>query len=131
MAGRPTKYNEVAQKKADKYADGGFIECDDVVPSVAGLAIHLGVTRSTIQLWAKENPRFSGTLDKLKAQQEKISLSGGLRGDLNATIVKLLLANHGYSEKQSLDHTSSDGSAGPSRIIIEAASVNGDDSSST
>ena len=44
-------------------------------------------------------------------------LSGGLGGAYNAAITKLMLANHGYSEKVQQDNTSSDGSMTPERTI--------------
>ncbi|MEX0469922.1 DNA-packaging protein [Spiribacter sp. 390] len=118
--GRPTKYNKQMQDKADSYVDGGFADVGDVVPSRAGLALELGVSRSTLQEWEKEHDRFSVTLDRLKWFQERLSLNGGLKGDMNSTIVKLLLANHGYSDRVAQDVTSSDGSMkGVDRVQIE------------
>lgn len=104
-AGRPSEYSEEVQALADAYAEGGFIEAGDVVPSRAGLALELGLSRSTMANWEKF-PEFLVTLDKIAYLQERISLNGGLRGDLNSTIVKLLLANHGYSDKVQQDLTS-------------------------
>lgn len=46
---------------------------------------------------------------------------GQLRGDLNSTIVKLLLANHGYSDKVQQDVTSSDGSMSPVTVVFSDA----------
>lgn len=111
--GAPTKYTKELQEAADEYVNGGFVACEDVVPSVAGLSVELGVSRSSLYLWGRQYPKFSNTLDRLKSLQERITLSGGLRGDLNSTIVKLLLANHGYSDKQEVDHRSGDGSMSP------------------
>ena len=104
-AGRPSEYSEEVQALADAYAEGGFIEAGDVVPSRAGLALELGLSRSTMANWEKFH-EFLVTLDKISYLQERISLNGGLRGDLNSTIVKLLLANHGYSDKLQQDLTS-------------------------
>ena len=111
-AGAPTKYTPKVQEAADQYADGGFIELGDVVPSRAGLALHLGLSRNTLSNW-EIHPQFLRTLERVNFLQEKISLNGGLRGDLNSTIVKLLLANHGYSDKVEQAHTSPDGSMTP------------------
>ncbi len=124
--GRPTDYNEEVQAKADAYVDGGFIECGDIVPSRAGLAVELRCSRQTLTNWEKI-PQFLDTLGRLSFLQERISLNGGLRGDLNSTIVKLLLANHGYSDKVQQDVVSSDGSLAPTRIVIEAGSDNSND----
>lgn len=117
--GRPTKYTDEIQAKADHYASGGFCECGDVVPSRAGLALELNVSRETLTNWAEAHPDFLGTLERLSWLQERISLNGGLKGDLNSTIVKLLLANHGYSDKVEQDVKSSDGSMTPDRTLAE------------
>ena len=119
---RPTKYTPKIQQAADQYVDGGFLEDGDIVPSRAGLGLSLGVSRNTLTNWEQEHPLFLSTLERLSWLQERLSLNGGLRGDMNSTIVKLLLANHGYSERLAQDHTSSDGSmSAPTRIVIEAA----------
>ena len=97
--GRPTSLTNEIREKAEHYVNGGFADCGDVVPSRAGLAIELGCSRQTLKNW-ESDASFLGTLDKLSFLQERISLNGGLKGDLNSTIVKLLLANHGYAEKQ-------------------------------
>lgn len=115
--GRPTDYNDEMQARADAYASGGFVECGDVVPSRAGLAIELGLSRSTLANWEK-HPQFLATLEKISHFQERIALSGGLRGDLNSTIVKLLLANHGYSDKVQQDNISTDGSMSPVTVVF-------------
>ena len=121
-AGRPTKYSKAMQKKADWYVDGGYLECDDAVPSKAGLSCELGVTRKTMESWGQENGQFLSTLHRLMQKQERTTLSGGLRSDFNPTIAKLLLANHGYSDRQEVDHRSQDGSMSPQRIEIVSGS---------
>lgn len=115
--GRPSDYDPektifMAEKYLDEYKDGG-----ELIPSVAGLALYLGVSRSTVQLWATQEDKeaFSGTLEKIKARQEVMLLSGGLGGTMNPTITKLALANHGYSDK--VDHASSDGSMSPKEPV--------------
>ena len=108
-AGRPTKYNKAMQDKADAYVNGGFSACGDPVPTVAGLACELGVTRRTIHNWAAEHGQFLHTLEACNQTQERVALAGGLRNELNATIVKLLLANHGYSDKTVNEHTGAHG----------------------
>lgn len=122
-AGAPTKYTPEIQKAADEYVNGGFVEVGDVVPSRAGLAIHLDLSRNTLGNW-ESHPKFLRTLEKVNFLQERISLNGGLSGNLNSTIVKLLLANHGYSDKQQNDHTSTDGSMSPTRIELVAGVKN-------
>jgi hypothetical protein len=125
-AGRPTKYTPEAQAAADAYVSGGFQNVGDVVPSVAGMACELDVARSTLYLWADTHPDFSDTLRRCEQVQERIALNRGLVGEFNSAITKLLLANHGYSEKQALEHTSPDGSMTPT--VIERHIVKAQDS---
>lgn len=115
--GRPTKYSEAIQAQADKYVAGGHIGEQDPVPSVAGLACYLGVNKTTLYEWAEKHPDFSNTLGACKERQEKLALMGGLTNEFNASIVKLLLANHGYSDKQQLEHTGAGGA--PLNIRVE------------
>lgn len=104
--GRPSLYNEELQAKADEYLlaheDQG-----DVIPSHAGLACWLGVSKPTIYEWAKIHSGFSNTLQSILVKQETIALNKGLSGAFNATITKLVLANHGYSDKQEIKHAGS------------------------
>ena len=103
--GRPTKYNPELQAEADTYVYR-LEELGHVVPSRAGLCCFLGISRETSYQWEKEHRQFSDTLQAVDIMQEHLALNGGLAGGLNSTIVKLVLANHGYSDKQSIDHTS-------------------------
>ncbi len=130
MAGRPTKYNKQVQQQADDYVAGGYVQRGDVVPSVAGLACALNVDRNTIHDWRDQHDAFFRTLKRLEAEQERLAVSGGLAGDYNSTICKLLLANHGYSERHAVDQKSSDGSMSPKRIEITGpGGKRGDDDS--
>lgn len=99
--GRPTLYTPELQAKADEYIEKGFIELDHVVPSIQGLAEWLGICDSTIEVWAHhdDKPDFIGTLRKIRLKQHNMALGRGLDGTHNAAITKLLLYNHGYSEK--------------------------------
>mgnify|MGYP001061479472 CR=1 FL=1 len=101
--GRPTKYNRNILKKAKEYLEN-YAECGDAVPSAAGLACELGVSKASIYKWGDEHQEFSYTLQAIQAMQERKLASGGLTGAFQPTIAKLMLANHGYHEKQDIDH---------------------------
>ena len=119
VTGRPTKYSEEIQAKADDYV----FNHQSLVPTVAGLAIHLDIRRSTLYEWSKNIQEFSDTLDRLQERQEALLVDGGLGGEFNAGITKLMLSNHGYREKTEVDNKSSDGSMTPQkieRIIVQA-----------
>lgn len=93
--GHTSKYTEEHNSKAKLYIES----TDDKIPSIAGLALYLGITRTTVYKWKGENPEFAYTLAQLLLKQEQTALNKGLDGEFNATITKLVLANHGYSDK--------------------------------
>ena len=98
--GRPTKYNKKILTDTLDYLEN-HADYEDIVPSVAGLACHLKLAKSTIYEWAEHEDRrdFSDMLGDIASKQERMLLSGGLSSDMNPTIVKLMLAKHNYSEK--------------------------------
>ena len=126
--GRPTKLTDELIAKAEMYLVD-YMSNDDIVPSVAGLSCYLDVAKSSIYKYRDEDARFSDTLERIESLQEKMLLKGGLMGDFNPTITKLMMSNHGYSEKQQVDNTSSDGSMAPmpTRIEIVAPSIKKDE----
>jgi hypothetical protein len=122
-AGRPTDYTPELIEKAWAYANGGWEEVGDPVPSVAGLACEIGVRRETCHAWAKdETKEFSNILRKIAETQERQLVKGGLGGNFNASITKMMMTKHGYSDRVETDHTSSDGSMTPkpTEIILRA-----------
>lgn len=119
-AGRPTKYTPELIEDARAYVDGGWEVAGDKVPSIAGMACELGVSRESLRLWAAdETKEFFGILEQLDAKQERALLAGGLSGDFSGPISKLMLHRHGYSDKIEQDHTSRDGSMTPTAFVIE------------
>jgi len=114
--GRPTKYSDDLQRQADEYIFK-YTEVGDVIPSRVGLCCYLGISKQTSFQYEKDYPEFLATLSCIEAMQERTALNRGLDGTFNAAITKLVLSNHGYSDKQQLDHTSSDESMSPSKGI--------------
>ena len=114
---RPTKYNSDMLAIANGYLDN----YTRVIPSVEDLSIHLDIAMSTVHAWARVHPEFSGALDRIKKEQMLKVMDGGLMGDYNAAISKLVLHNHGYSDKTEVDNRSTDGSMSPvSKIELVA-----------
>ena len=112
--GRPSLLDEELLEKAKHYMIDGYKEIENIVPSVSGLCCYLGVSKSTIYEWAKDTPEnrliplrveFSDTLDAIQAKQEMLLINGGLSQAFSGTITKLMLANHGYSDKVQTDVT--------------------------
>lgn len=104
--GRPTKYSKEILQKAREYLEE-YKTLDQVIPSEAGLALHLELARSTVQDWGKHEDKreFSGILKKIQAKQEVVLINSGLTGDFNSAIAKLALGKHGYHEKQETEHS--------------------------
>jgi hypothetical protein len=123
-SGRISDYTPELVEKAWHYADGGWQEVGDLVPSVAGLACEIGVSRETCYAWAKDETKvFSDILSVIAKSQERQLLRGGLSSAFNASITKMILTKHGYSDRVETDHTSSDGSMTPQtveRVIVKA-----------
>jgi hypothetical protein len=108
ITGRPTKLTPELLEKAKQYIDGGYLT-DELVPTIAGLACYIDIRRSTAYEWAKDNQEFSDIFERIMAKQENGLLKGGLAGDYNPTIAKLMLTKHGYSDKQETALTGADG----------------------
>ena len=51
----------------------------------------------------EDKAEFSAMLGKMLSRQERTLLSGGLGGNMNANICKLVLAKHNYSDKQEIE----------------------------
>ena len=121
--GCPSKLTNELIAKAKEYLYGGYESVGDVIPSVAGLACYLAVSRKTVYNYGEQSEEFLHTLDGIGAMQENKLINKGLSGEFNPTITKLMMANHGYSEKQEIDHQSSDGSMTPKPTTIQLVPV--------
>ena len=86
--------------KAKEYLIHGFRANGEAVPSIKGLARYTGKHRSSLYEYARHSEEFSDTLEAIRNMQEAMLINGGLMGVLNARIVKLMLANHGYTSKR-------------------------------
>lgn len=103
--GRPTKYSDEVLEGAKDYLKN-FRELGDMIPSVVGLADELCVTPKTLYNWSEKHPDFLHMLERINSKQHRTLLSGGLSGEMNSNITKLVLAKHDYSDKTQTDVTS-------------------------
>ena len=108
--GRPTKYSSEMLEKAQDYLENYNTKYNDEVPSIKSLARALRVHRDTLYEWAneKEHKEFSDTLTDIDNEQYKVLLSKGLNGKFNSSFAKLVMYNHGHSEKSETTHDVSD-----------------------
>ena len=102
MAGRPTNLTKEVIKQAWDYVDG-FEAHGHAVPSVVGLCKVINRSKSSVYRWAEEeNSEFWDILRAINENQELVTFNRALTGDYNASIAKLLLGKHGYSDKQEI-----------------------------
>lgn len=102
--GRPSLLTEELIQRAIFYlAEDGWMDAGDAVPSAAGLACYLGISRPALYDYKKQSEEFSYILEGVQVAQEKMLINGGLVGTFNSTITKLMMTKHGYSDKQDLN----------------------------
>ena len=125
--GRPTDYTDELLDAARAYILGGWEQSGDAVPTVAGMACEIGVSRETMYAWAKDEnkPEFSDIFKELLEWQERKLVNGGLSGGFNPAVTKMMLTKHGYSDKQEIDHTSGGETIKPTTIQVMAPDDNG------
>jgi len=110
---RPTKYSDELLEKANGY----LLQYTRLIPSNQDLCLHLNISESTLYDWAQKHEEFSDILARVKLTQFAVAMDGGLGGDMNANLVKLLMGKHGLSDKSVVDQTSSDGSMSAPTVI--------------
>jgi hypothetical protein len=110
--GRPTKLTDELKARAKEYLYA-YETQGDAIPSAAGLACWLGISKASVYNYGEQDADFLDTLSAIQAKQEVVTLNKGITGEFNSTISKLVLANHGYSDKIEQAHTSPDGSMSP------------------
>ena len=103
--GRPTLYNDTIANKAREYIKN-YQEYGHAMPSIVGMAVALNVGKSTLYDWANtEGNKFSDILAECMDNQELVLFNNALTNQFNATIAKLALGKHGYSEKTETNHS--------------------------
>lgn len=103
--GRPTKLTPELKDKARDYLQN-YKDYGDVIPSIEGLAVEIGVARSKVYKYRDKDEEFGDIVESILAKQARVLASKGLTSEFNSSITKLLLTKHGYSDKQETDITS-------------------------
>lgn len=98
LNGRPSKYTDDVASKLPEYIK--WCKENESLPKRAGFALYIGIAKSTLQEWEKEHKQLSVALQHLDTFQEEQLVDGSLFNKMNSVIAKLLLTNHGYSDKQ-------------------------------
>ena len=120
-AGRPTSYKPEYCEQVIALGKDGL--------SLVEMAAHFDVSRQTIDNWARDNEDFLEALTRAKAHcqawWEKAGREGMFLGGagFNAAVWKKSMKarfREDYTERQQLDHTSSDKSMTPTQILLVA-----------
>lgn len=121
---RPTTYTKEMLAKAREYLVK-YEELGELVPTVVGLCGYIQRSKSIVYDWAKDPDKseFSDILSEIAEKQEESLIKGGLAGQFNSVITKMMLTKHGYSDKQELAHTSPDGSMSPKPENVDSKIV--------
>jgi len=106
--GRPTTYGAEVIEKAVDYAENFDTKYGDAIPTVVGLCGVIERAKTTVYRWCQEDDKqeFRDIVRAIEEIQEKTLINGSIRNEFNATISKLLLTKHGYTDKAEIDHTS-------------------------
>ena len=98
--GRPSLYCPEVLDAAKFYLQY-YRDMEQAVPSIEGLARYLKIGLRTIQGWSHHDDKqeFLRTLEDIKTEQALVLINQGLKSEINATIGKLMLANHGYHDR--------------------------------
>lgn len=100
--GRPSKYNSRTLRRTKEYINSEV----DKVPTMAGLARYLNVTRDSLYHWINtgKDINFSDTVSMMADERERKLINAGLDGKFNSNIAKLILTtSHGYTENKQQD----------------------------
>jgi len=106
MSKMPYKFNGSTIEKTNEYLSSTGSE-NKTIPTVEGLALHLGVNDDTLNEWSKKHKSFKRVFNKLKMMQKVQLINVGMYSkDINPNMfIFLLKANHGLSEVSKVDVT--------------------------
>lgn len=97
--GRPSEYEPSFVQQVYVYL-GSYDVNGEVLPTIEGLAVQMGVGKPAIYRWESQHEEFRNALDDLRAKQGMLLQNNGLIGKFAPVITKLMLsANHGMAEK--------------------------------
>ena len=98
----PAFTDEQAHLKVIEYWNSRIETGEERIPTAEGLANYMGITSKTIQKYKNDKVRFKhfGVSYAILLNSQVVELiNGGLSNKMNSNIVKLMLHNHGYSDK--------------------------------
>ncbi len=113
-SGREPKVDAAMIAKAQAFVAGGWTKYNKSVPTIEGLAKHLGLYRTYLY----KCQDLADTVEQISTLQSSILIEKGLLNEYNPSIVKLLLSSkHGYVEKTEVSNTHELVNSEPSQAI--------------
>lgn len=98
-------------------ASGKTFRSAILLPTLTNFARTIGVARSTIYEWAKDNPEFSDAIKRAQELQEEVLMQNGLFGAYDKTFAIFTAKNIcGWKDKQDIEHSGSIGSISDSEL---------------
>lgn len=98
-------------------ASGKTFRSAILLPTLTNFARSIGVARSTIYEWAKDNPEFSDAIKRAQELQEEVLMQNGLFGAYDKTFAIFTAKNIcGWKDKQDIEHSGSIGSISDSEL---------------
>lgn len=117
----PTKFTPATLKRGEDYIARAEAK-PLAVPTLQGYCRAMGISVALLDQWEKDPRKRDIILEaksRVMALQHDRLIEGGLNGTMNQQIARLMLgANHGYFERASVDHTSSDKSMSPAPVVV-------------
>lgn len=93
------EYHKTRGEKSDSYERLVRVK----LPTIEGLALYLGIDKTTVYEWEKTYAEFSHDVKRVRALQAERLINSGLSGDYNPMIAKVLLTKHGYNDKTDIN----------------------------
>lgn len=72
------------------------------IPTIEELSLELNINVDTIYAWEKKHEEFSEVIERVRKTQAARLAKGGLAGDYNPTITKLMMHKHGWRDAQEI-----------------------------
>lgn len=109
MAGAPSKFTPEAMACCEHYLEH-YQEIGQPIPTLSGLARYMSqnghpITRTGLWQWRQKHPDFDDFAESLKDEARVRGWTLGFTDKDKQVMAKYFLANLGYSDKQSLEHS--------------------------
>ena len=85
------------------YNEDGYFQRVKRLPSLVGIAKHIGVTRMTVNRWIKDTDdvavEFAELIEEINDLQHECLVNSSLFDEINSKVAVVMLGKHGYSSR--------------------------------